>query len=66
MKLWGGAFYAKNRKLAEEFNSSLDFESRLYKQDILGSIAHCKMLGPKNHIGGRVQDNNRRVRRDFG
>ncbi|NLC17254.1 MAG: argininosuccinate lyase [Clostridiales bacterium] len=50
MKLWGGVFTRKTEKLAEEFNSSLDFDSRLYKQDILGSIAHCKMLGAQKII----------------
>lgn len=50
MKLWGGVFKQNTEKLADEFNSSLSFDKRLYKHDILGSIAHCKMLGAQNII----------------
>ncbi|HHW90092.1 MAG TPA: argininosuccinate lyase [Clostridiales bacterium] len=50
MKLWGGVFTRKTEKLADEFNSSLCFDCRLYKHDILGSIAHCKMLGSQKII----------------
>jgi argininosuccinate lyase len=44
MKLWGGRFKKRENKIMEDFNSSLHFDKRLYKQDILGSIAHVKML----------------------
>ena len=44
MKLWSGRFEKTSEKLAEEFNASLPFDIRLYKQDIEGSVAHCKML----------------------
>jgi len=44
MKLWGGRFKTKESKLMEDFNSSLSFDKRLYFQDIMGSIAHVKML----------------------
>lgn len=44
MKLWGGRFKASESKLMEDFNSSLSFDKRLYKEDIMGSKAHVKML----------------------
>ncbi|MDO5708282.1 MAG: argininosuccinate lyase [Andreesenia angusta] len=44
MKLWGGRFRKEENKLMEDFNSSLPFDKRLYKQDIIGSIAHVEML----------------------
>lgn len=48
MKLWGGRFKGEENKLMEDFNSSLSFDKRLYKEDILGSKAHVKMLGNCN------------------
>jgi argininosuccinate lyase len=45
MKLWGGRFSAGTDKLTDDFNSSISFDSRLYKQDIEGSAAHAEMLG---------------------
>ncbi len=44
MKLWGGRFKKEEDRLMESFNSSLSFDKRLYKQDIIGSIAHVEML----------------------
>ncbi|MGH4122434.1 MAG: argininosuccinate lyase [Clostridium sp.] len=44
MKLWGGRFIEKESRLMEDFNSSLSFDKRLYYEDIMGSIAHVKML----------------------
>jgi argininosuccinate lyase len=44
MKLWGARFKDNESKLMEDFNSSLSFDRRLYKEDILGSKAHVKML----------------------
>lgn len=45
MKLWGGRFSANTDKSVDDFNSSIRFDARLYKQDIEGSIAHAGMLG---------------------
>ena len=45
MKLWGGRFREAESADMESFNSSLDFDKRLYKEDIEGSMAHVKMLG---------------------
>ena len=44
-KLWGGRFSKELNKEANDFNSSLSFDCKMYKEDILGSIAHAKMLG---------------------
>jgi argininosuccinate lyase len=45
MKLWGGRFEKETDKAVDDFNSSIRFDFRMYRQDILGSIAHAKMLG---------------------
>ena len=45
VKLWGGRFEKTTDALVEDFHSSIRFDQRLYKQDILGSIAHARMLG---------------------
>ena len=44
-KMWAGRFSKALDKQADDFNSSIHFDSRMYKQDIAGSIAHCAMLG---------------------
>ena len=46
--LWGGRFEAGQDKLMEAINASIDFDKLLYKQDIMGSEAHCKMLVKQN------------------
>ena len=45
MKLWGACFSKNTDELMDDFNSSIHFDSRMYRQDILGSAAHVKMLG---------------------
>ena len=50
MKLWGGRFAKETDKSVNDFNSSIRFDSRMYKQDIIGSIAHVNMLGYCNII----------------
>lgn len=49
-KLWGGRFHKNTDPFAEGFHSSISFDSRMYKQDILGSIAHAGMLGRQGII----------------
>lgn len=44
MKLWGGRFTKETNQLVNNFNASLPFDRRFYKQDIEGSIAHVTML----------------------
>ena len=43
-KMWAGRFQKALDKKADDFNSSLRFDCRMYAQDIKGSIAHAKML----------------------
>ncbi len=43
-KLWSGRFDKESSSLLDEFNASLPFDKKLYKQDIKGSTAHAKML----------------------
>ena len=45
MKLWAGRFQKEISKTTNDFNSSLPFDKRMYKEDIQGSIAHAAMLG---------------------
>lgn len=49
-KLWGGRFRKSTDKKVDDFNSSIRFDSRMYKQDIKGSIAHATMLGKQGII----------------
>jgi len=49
-KLWAGRFSQKTDKLVELFTSSIDFDKRLYFYDIIGSIAHTKMLAKQKII----------------
>ena len=44
-KMWGGRFATETDALAAGFHSSISFDSRLYRVDIMGSMAHAKMLG---------------------
>src|SRR5512146_1025749 len=50
-KLWGGRFTQPTDKFVEEFTASIEFDKRLYRQDIRGSIAHARMLGRQGIIG---------------
>ncbi|BDY13842.1 argininosuccinate lyase [Hydrogenimonas cancrithermarum] len=43
-KLWSGRFSENSSSLLDEFNASLNFDKKLYRYDILGSLAHAKML----------------------
>ncbi|MEI8354821.1 MAG: argininosuccinate lyase [Deltaproteobacteria bacterium] len=49
-KLWGGRFTQPTDRFVEEFTASIDFDKRLYHQDIRGSIAHARMLGKQGII----------------
>ena len=44
MKLWGGRFTKETNELVNNFNASISFDQKFYKQDIQGSIAHATML----------------------
>ena len=49
-KMWAGRTDGLTDKMADDFNSSISFDSKMYRQDILGSMAHASMLGYKNII----------------
>ena len=51
-KMWAGRTDGATEKLADDFNSSIHFDSRMYKQDITGSMAHAQMLSHKGIISG--------------
>src|SRR5512135_1000509 len=55
-KLWGGRFSGPTDKFVEEFTASLPFDKRLYKYDIAGSLAHCRMLGRQGIISAEEAD----------
>lgn len=50
MKLWGGRFSKATDALVDDFNSSIRFDARMYRQDIKGSMAHAEMLGRQGII----------------
>ncbi|OUQ56043.1 argininosuccinate lyase [Flavonifractor sp. An112] len=50
MKLWAGRFQKETDTLVNDFNSSITFDARMYKEDIAGSIAHATMLGKQGII----------------
>ncbi len=49
-KMWAGRFQKQLNESANDFNSSIRVDSRMYKQDILGSVAHAEMLGKQGII----------------
>ncbi len=49
-KLWGGRFSQPTAKVVERFTHSLSVDRRLARQDLLGSIAHARMLGKRKII----------------
>lgn len=50
MKLWSGRFQKSTDKKVDDFNSSIRFDSRMFRQDITGSVAHSNMLGKQGII----------------
>ena len=54
MKLWGGRFKKGTNELVNDFNSSIRVDSRMYKEDIEGSLAHVKMLGKQKIIPSKA------------
>lgn len=55
-KMWAGRFKKEENKEVNDFNSSISFDSRMYKSDILGSIAHATMLGKQEIISKEDSD----------
>jgi len=68
-KLWGGRFSEPTDQFVERFTASVEFDARLYHHDILGSIAHARMLA---HVGvlsdnecGAIVDGLNRIHREI-
>ena len=57
MKLWGGRFTKETDQLVHNFNESLSFDQKFYRQDIRGSIAHVKMLAKQGILSEQDRDN---------
>lgn len=55
-KMWAGRFSKELDERVNDFNSSVSFDARMYKQDIRGSIAHAKMLGDTGIIDKSESD----------
>ena len=49
-KMWAGRTSGVTDSIADDFNSSIHFDCKMYKQDITGSMAHAAMLGAKGII----------------
>lgn len=68
-KIWGGRFREGTDEIFNRFNASLDFDRRLYPQDIEGSLAHCRMLAKQKIISReeaeQVLDALKEIRREM-
>ena len=49
-KLWAGRFLKEEDPRVNDFNSSVSFDPRMFREDIAGSIAHASMLGAQGVI----------------
>ncbi len=56
MKLWGGRFTKETDQLVHNFNASLSFDQKFYKEDIRGSIAHVTMLAEQGILTDAEKD----------
>lgn len=56
MKLWGGRFTKETNELVHNFNASLSFDSKFYKEDIEGSIVHVTMLAKQGILSEPEKD----------
>ena len=57
MAMWAGRFEKDLNSRVNAFNESLSFDRRMYKLDIIGSMAHAKMLGETGIIKRNEADN---------
>ena len=55
-QLWGGRFTKETDKLVYNFNASISFDQKFYKQDIRGSIAHVTMLAKQGILTEEERD----------
>ncbi|MDD7482895.1 MAG: argininosuccinate lyase [Clostridia bacterium] len=69
MKLWQGSFHGELDPKTNDFNSSISFDSRMFREDIEGSIAHVTMLGECGVIdpeeAGTIRQELCRIREDI-
>ena len=56
MKLWGGRFTKETNQLVHNFNESLSFDQKFWRQDIRGSIAHVTMLAKQGVLSQEDRD----------
>ena len=56
MKLWGGRFTKETDQLVQDFNASISFDQRFWRQDIEGSIAHVTMLAKQGILSREDRD----------
>ena len=55
-KMWAGRTAGETDRIADDFNSSIHFDSRMYREDITGSMAHAAMLASKHIITAEEAD----------
>ena len=55
-QLWGGRFTKETDQMVYDFNASIGFDKRLYRQDIEGSMAHVKMLAKQQILTEQEKD----------
>ena len=55
-QLWGGRFTKETDQKVYDFNASISFDKRLYRQDIQGSMAHVKMLASQKILTEEERD----------
>ena len=56
MQLWGGRFTKETNRLVHNFNASISFDQKFYRQDIRGSIAHVTMLAKQGILSETDRD----------
>ena len=56
MKLWGGRFREQTDELVFQFNASISYDQKFYRQDIEGSIAHVTMLAKQGILTDAERD----------
>ena len=56
MKLWGGRFTKQTNQLVHNFNESISFDQKFFRQDIAGSIAHVTMLAKQGILSNEDRD----------
>ena len=68
-KMWGGRYQSGPSAIMESINASIDFDRRLYAQDIAGSKAHCRMLVDQGIVsaedGAAIQDGLDRILKEI-